>query len=562
MTAKALDPVVPTLSTDRYIRQARLRRIQRRIADLKMEAVRTYVALPAAQQFHASNAPIRIVDGSNQAGKTLAVLMELCLAVAGLDPHGKYPRSGGRAIVVGYKEKHLGDPLWRKLTREGEFKLIQDEQTKEWRSVRPDPANPRQLDPYDVAYCEKWRDAPPLLPPRLIKGRVAYAKKSQEIPAVFNTTTDWRVEFMSSFEAPPQGRQLHMAVFDEELYKSHIWLNEIAPRMCKEGGRVIWGATPQTGGIALWQQREKAESGNPYVHRTTLLIEDNPYISEEAKRIFYETLTDEQERAVRYHGEYALIGRQVYGTYDPMGIHGCEPFEIPDHWSRYGVVDPGTQALWCLFVAVDPEEAHLWVYDGFKIAKAERMQWAHEVKRRSLGRPFQAFLIDRQAGRQHTFGEPMSVAEQYWEALTEAGVVVREVAGDDTAGFYPGTKDVRAREEALRSAMQLRGPGPHVGTAALQVFRGCVPELDAQIRMAATKEGTLDKREKLQDEGGLECLEYMAAFRPTYHEPPTARPAQPSDQALHNFRRQAARRKARERGLRGGQRFTSSIGLG
>ena len=559
----AAEPRMPELDTARYLRQSRINRLRRRLRDLRMEAVRLYEPLPAAERFFASAKPIRIVDGSNQSGKTLACLIELLYAISGLDPYGKYPKKGGRAVVVGYKDTHLSDPIWRKLSREGEFKLIPDEHTGQWRAVRPDPANPLVLDPYDQAYSEKWRDAPPLLPPRLIKGRVAFRNKAEEIPAVLHTTTGWRVDFMSSFSSPPQGRQLNLAYFDEELYKSHIWLNEIAPRMCREEGRIIWGATPETGGIALWKQRQKALAGDPYVDRTTLLIRDNPFISEEAKRIFYEALTDEQVRAVKYHGEYALIGRQVYSTYDPMGIHGCEPFEIPHDWARYGIVDPGTRALSCLFVAVDPEEAHLWVYDGFVMEKAERNRWAHEVRRRSLGRPMQAWIMDQQAGRQHAFGDALNVAQQYWEALVDAGVKPWESSNDpDMGGFYPGTNDVRAREEALRSALLLRGPGPHVGTAGLQVFRGQVPDLDGQIGMAATKEGTLDKREKLQDEGLLECLEYVAAFRPRYHPPPKPRPTRIVDEAAQNLRRQNARRDARRRGRAGGLNFGPSISIG
>jgi hypothetical protein len=322
-------------SAAKAVRKAKLRRIRRRIRELRMESLQTYVPLPAAEAFHASIKPIDIIDGSNQAGKSLALLMELILAISGCHPvEGKYPKKNGRAIVVGYDERHIADPLWYKLTREGEYKLIPDENTGRIRAVRPDPNNPRSLDPYDLAYREKWVDAPPLLPPRLIKGQPAWGKKAQGVVRSIETTTGWVIGFLSSKASPPQGIQLHLAALDEELDRSHVWVNELAPRMAKEHGKMIWGATPLTGGIPLWQLREKAANGHPHVNRTTLLIDDNPYITAEAKQIFFETLTDEEERAVRYYGQYRIVGRRVYGTYDPMGIHGCEPFELPPEWLR------------------------------------------------------------------------------------------------------------------------------------------------------------------------------------------------------------------------------------
>ena len=230
---------------------------------------------------------------------------------------------------------------------------------------------------------------------------------------------------------------------------------------------------------------------------------------------------------------------------------------------RYCILDPGTQALSCLFVAVDPENAHLWVYDGFKMAKAERSVWAHEVRRLSMGRRFQAFIIDQQAGKQHAFADTYNVAEQYWRALHDAGLEPYQVGPAELSGFYPGCNDMRAREEALRSLLVMRGPGPHVGTPALQVFRGRIPELDKQIKMACTKQGTLDKRDKTYEEGLLECLEYIAAFNPSYHPvPESPSPVSIETEAIRNFRRQRARREARRAGQHARHEFTSSIALG
>jgi hypothetical protein len=551
---------------EKAVLRARRRRLIKRINALEMETLRLFRPLPAAAPFHASRKPITVFDGSNRSGKTLHTIVELARAVSGCDPYGKYPKNNGHALVVGYDEDHLANPIWQKLTQPGEIKLIQDEHTRQWRAVRADPNDPKHLDPYDLAYREKWKDAPPILPPRIIKGRPAMKAMGRGVPAVVECITGWRILFRTSKGEPPQGITLNFALFDEELFHSDKWLNEIIPRLNEINAKLVWGATPLTGGRALYELRERADSNDPDVDRYTLLIDDNPHISDERKAIIFRGLTDDAERDVRYFGKYRLLGRLVYPTYDPMGIHGCEPFEIPANWCRYCVLDPGTQNLGCLFIAIDPQETHAWVYHGFQLQKADSAQWAFEVRRRNAqtgGNQFQAIIIDKRAGKQHPFGanlEGLNVAQQYWDAVVMAGI--EPVQQGPLAGFFPGSDDIDARETGLRTWMTIRGAGPEPGTPVVQVFRGVVPELDKQIKYAETGENGKRVKLKAREENLVECLEYAAMFNPRYHTPPQTpnRPeaADPIDEFYKWKRRLAAKRQKKKRG----HRFASTIAIG
>lgn len=498
--------------------KARLRAILYRLAAMRGEALSLIVPLPHAEPFHACQKKVVIADGGNQAAKTFTVAVEVARALTNTDPYNKYPK-GGLAIFVGYDEDHLADPMYKKLFKPGEFKLIRDEHTGLLRSVRPDPANPKQLDPYDLAYKEKWIDAPPLIPERFLKRPHAWEDTAKEVPRVTELNTGWRILWRASGGKPPQGVQAALIWADEEIKHTNLWVNELIPRLVKMAGKFLWSATPREGGPELYELRLKADNNSPYVSRFTFLIDDNPYMSAEEKAALLALWTSTDEIAVRYYGEYALVGRQVYGTYDPFGLHGCEPRELPVNWCRYAVVDPGTSLCATLLLAVDPDEQHVWVYDGFTLRNADANDWAYTLKEREHNIPFQGIIMDERAGNQKSFNAAQTTAQRFSGALDAADVQV--LTGGPMSGFFPGTPDLKARTLALRSWLAPRSEGPFVGTPRLQVFKGCCPELDRQIKNAVSDKNDPDKRQKFEGQTYdlLDCLEYAAGADPRYYEP-------------------------------------------
>jgi hypothetical protein len=542
----------PSRDTQRAVLAQEAARLARRLGKLETEAIRLARPLPHVASFHESRKQIRILSGSNQSAKTYHEVLEIGRAITGQDPYKKYPKHNGRAILVGYDGDHLSDPFYQKLFLPGEFKIIRDERTRKWRAVRPDPADPRRLDPYDLAYQEQWRDAPPFVPPRMVAS-VAWEVASKRIPRNITLTNGWQTLWRSSNSRPPRGRQVHLVALDEDLRNTNAWVNEMIPRLVKHAARMIWAATAQEGGPELYELCQKADAGSAHVGFHRLLIADNPFISDEQRAFFLDTLTSEEERAVRYYGENALAVRLVYRDYDPNGMHGCEPFAIPAHkWARYVVLDPGRQHCGTLFLAVDPQEKHVYVYDAMDLRNSDATRWAHEVAARQMGMKFEAVIVDQRMGKQTHVGREYlkNVARQYWEALVEAGVEPRRRGVDPRlGGCFPGSDDVDAREETLLSWLQPRPIGsPFAGTPRLQVFRGMSPELDRQIRLASRDYANHKEKRAAQQEDLLVCLEYAAAFNPGFHSPEPAirsdtampitipeRPAQ--KQALANRRR-------------------------
>lgn len=517
---KAKGEVVPERpNTDAMLasNRRRLATLLGRLARRKMEALVLYVAIARAIAFHQSRALTRLLDASNQSGKTLAAAIEFVRAITGSDPYVKYQPTGS-ALVVGFDEKHIANPMWKTIAEPGAFSLIRDEHTNELRSVRMDPNAPSgvyRLDPYDEAYREKWQEAPPLLPPRCIK-KLVWKDAGLRVPASITTTAGWQVEFRSSKTDPKRGSQIDFWWFDEEI-RNTMHLPEAYRGCMRRGGVGVWSATAQSGGRQLYQLYQKSQAAGSAVERFPLYIAENPFFTAENKQAFYDSLT-ERERNVRWFGNYEIIGQFVYGVYDPQGDHGCEPFAIPPDWSIEVTVDPGGQRQGCIIGAIDPEEKHAWVADGFDLRQADAQQWAQEVKSRLHGRRPYRYIIDQQMGRQSATGQgrAATVARTYFAAVRKAGI--SPYVEGPLNGFFPGSNDVQGRETILKDWLAIRGDGPHHGTPMLQVMRGRVPALDQEMQLAQRQVDRPDKRE-LWEEDCLVTLEYWAASDPRYHRP-------------------------------------------
>jgi len=150
-----------------------------------------------------------MLRGSNRSGKTQGAVAEVAMAFCGCHPFIDYPKENGVGYCIGWDHKHVGKPMWRKLGRPGAFKVIKDEHTKLLRAVRP-------WQEYDLAYQERWKDAPPLIPPRMIK-EIAWESKKEQIPRLVKGVNGWELSFFSSKGDEAQGAEIDFWWLDEEI---------------------------------------------------------------------------------------------------------------------------------------------------------------------------------------------------------------------------------------------------------------------------------------------------------------------------------------------------------
>lgn len=498
-------PPKPDVSVD-----VRIAELAALLASRKLEALSMFRPLPHLAGIHESRAQYLILDGSNRSGKSESAAAEFAWAVTGTHPHGKYPKHSGKALVVGIDSGHLADPMGKKLFEPGSFKIIRDEFTREWRSVRPSAENPCVLDPYDAAYEEQWKDSPPLIPPRLLT-EIAWDDRKKRVPAMARLTNGWEITFKSSEGNAKQGTVSDLGWFDEHLDNEEFF-NEFIRGATQTRGVLIWSASLQNLNPQLATLRERADAGDPNVFAVKALISQNPYMPAEQKQEFYNSLSEE-ERQVRWYGVSAAATRRIYRNFDPA-IHLCEPKVIPENWSVYIGVDPGTQHLATVFAAVDPDELHVWIFHAFDMVKDSVDSWARRVKDVLAGHNLEAMVIDTSAGRQRTLGSDVQAAQFYAEALERQKIVPSRLG--PLRGFFRGSRDVAGREEALRSWLDIRSLGNGTGTPTLQIFRTDTGQLVHQIREAHYKH-TKDKSKEVRNPNMpadlLEALEYLASVK-------------------------------------------------
>jgi hypothetical protein len=435
----------------------------------KKEALRLYEPLPYQSDFHRSDAPERSIRAGNRAGKTLAAAVEFARAVTGQDPHGKYPRSG-RAIIVGKDEKHCGEVLFRKLFRPGGFKVIRDEVTRQWRSYDPNTDEPRR---------KERRNAPPLIPSRFYsQGDIAWGKKREEIPRkiVLNagTDTEWEIYFFSSLGEAPQGWDVDIVWFDEEI-EHPSWYVEMAMRLVDRseyneeeqrwiGGKFLWSATPQAGTLRLFEIHKRAAAclgdPKPQVTEHWATIFDNRYLAEKSKMQALAKLGgNEDEIRVRIYGEFALAGMRIYGEFNQHGPHCCSSFSIPSDWCRYISIDPGRQVCAVLFLAVPKplpsaheHFGHVYIYDELYLKRCTAEILADHLWLKLQEHTVYEAIIDTHESRKHETASGITVDEQYRRAMEKKGI---RFEATNSVTFTAGSDDVQSRILAVKSGLRI-----------------------------------------------------------------------------------------------------------
>ncbi len=485
-----------------------LRRAAARIARKRLDALNLYEALPVAERFHACDSPERLVRGSNRAGKTVTAAVECAKAVRGLDD--KYTKTDGRAFIVGKDLTHIGQVIYKKLFQAGSYWMIKGKDSPLWEAYQP--WNQDHIDRAD-----KKKPAPPLIPPREIK-EMGWENKKENIPSVVKMRNGWELAFFSSLGKPPQGADLDLVWFDEEIVDP-AWYIEMSARLLDRAGKFIWSATPQAGSEHLWDLHETAEAEKhkpiPRVSEYLMTLRANPHISDKDKADFEAKLKNDADIQIRIHGEFAIRTFRVYPEFD-MKVHGCDSFPLPPHWTRYMVVDPGRQVCGVLFAAVPPPGStranHIYIYDELYIKSCTANDFGEQASRTGRGGGFYAFLIDGREGRKTQTGSGVTIETEYAESLKR-----HNFSSDTTGnGFTWGSDDVAGGLEAVRDWMRIRGDG----TCKIQILRNKCPNLEWEFeryRWARQKEVVLDKPQQ-RNNHLLDALRYLAVYDPEFYD--------------------------------------------
>lgn len=478
-----------------------------------------YRPTPQQEEIHKCKASEILVLGGNRSGKSLSTFVEDARAVCSKDPHEKYPEKDGILCIVGKDWKHIGLVVYPMLFMAGAFKIIRDEQTKEWRAYNPLT---------DASRVKEAKPAPPLIPPRMVAKKSWILKSARYIQSC-QLVNGWQIYFFSSEGEPPQGFQSNRVHLDEDL-NSEAWVPEMQARLADRKGVLCWSAMPHSKNDALHGLAERAdkeaESGkeNPDIVKFVLRFLDNPHIDADEKRKNLERWAALGEDVLRMRSEGEFISDSIlcYPTF-AMHVHGYDRSEldnnvVPPEWCRYLAIDPGHAVTSVLFAAVPPDESMMLVYDQLYIRQCNAVIFGERMAEKCAGQTFYAFLFDMHGGRLREIGSGRLPVELYTEELAK-----RNVRSETTgASFLAACDDVQARMAATRNYLHIRPDGRPM----LRVLRGAVPDLEREIKRYKHKTqligGTYlvtDQPNTRGDVHACQCLEYLCAYRPRYHKP-------------------------------------------
>jgi hypothetical protein len=286
--------------------------------------------------FHCSEAPIRLVYGGNQSGKSHSIAQEIAWWLTGTHPYIETPDSP-RIYCLSAFYKTVQEGIWRHLA-----KMI-----PEW-VIAAEGAT------IDRTTLPSWR--------RLTDGA--------------------QIDFLSAEGREDARRkaaaaEIDLAVIDEEI-DGLLW-EELMSRRLTRGGKIIVGATLVRSEPWCCDLENRAKRGDPTVHMTRLDTERAAEVGHVSKAVveeMKETLPEE-ELAVRLHGHSRSLEDLVYPEFR-LSTHTCDPFKIPEGWTRYCALDPGWRTFAVLWAAVSPDD-HYYIYREIYAHRKHYREVAHAI---------------------------------------------------------------------------------------------------------------------------------------------------------------------------------------
>jgi hypothetical protein len=531
------------------------------LAGIYYDGLEMFRAMPQQLDVIQSDARELLVAGSNRAGKSL-ILAARFAAIArdkviydadGNEFNPRLKHQQGRPLlmwVVAQNWDKVGDTIFRLLFRPGAYKIIRDLDTCIFRAF--DPVRDADRDPREV------QNSFPLIPMSQVAGGlkgISWEKQKDKQFKRLELLNGTVIRAFASTGEVATGDPVDEIWIDEKFAISSHY-PEWQARLIDNDGRITL-STINYADPSLYEIRQRADEQaqdvsdgirtKQNVRCISLYMRDNPFLSDESKKTFSESLSEE-ERQLRVEGMPIIGSLRIYqdflrSIHCAIYAHTHQDDEIskilrdrngqpPADWTREFVLDPGTLRPYVLFGAVPPQK--LWadglpyfvVYDEIYEPRLTASQFASKVKAKLGEFHLHRMIIDAHAGRQTHYGRGESAQEHYQKALQDIGVVCHKTG---LAQFIPGDPNFESRAKCVERALMLR----KCGFPQLRIVIDRCPALVRQLEgnlfqtiKAVTGEELPTKKPARQKDDAREGLEYWLSRNPTWVEPPKSLAAQ------------------------------------
>jgi len=303
------------------------------------------------------------------------------------------------------------------------------------------------------------------------------------------------------------GATLHRIHYDESPPKEHRTESKI--RLVRQFGQEIFTLTPVEGIESwlyedMWEPWERGERNLSRVEIITASMDDNPYLTAEAREWVLEGLSSEEKDA-RRRGLFRALHGLIYSDFNTK-IHVVSRGRIPDNVNIIVGIDPGTRyavaVVWC---AID---------------SSGRWHIFEELKLRSMNVETTADAIHRINAKWDI--DPMSyvIDPSARNTLHQTGRSDQELYAEYGIPAAPGQNDVRTGIKRLAGLLAL----DKEGSPRLVIHDDCT-NLIAEFKKYRWKEPPKSGEETREaptkkDDHLLDALRYCVMQRPWAPEEP------------------------------------------
>jgi len=357
-------------------------------------AILTYRPLPGPKQFHASPAKNRWIFGGNRSGKSESCIdYDLCSFALGVHPFRKTPKD---ATI--------------------------------WAAANSWPLVGKLL------WSEKIKG---YLPMNQIQRPISWHNRQDEIPAEIRLINGNRIEFKAYEQTRKafEGRAIDAFYGDEQCKSDSEGIHtEIQARLMDKNGFMAQSMTPIIPQTWLEERVENPPATDSIFYAD---LNDNRksrggYI-DDAEIDMMIAQWPEEIQETRIKGYFAAFAGAVYKTFN-RSKHVIKPFEIPEDWPRYRVIDWGfNNPFVCLWMARDNDK-RWYVYAEHYKARETLAYHAERIKKISGRERYRATWADHDAQDRFEF-KNLGIQTQ------------------------PAKKDVHLGIEAVQAALKIQGDG-------------------------------------------------------------------------------------------------------
>lgn len=524
------------------------------VARRKGDGVSMFRPLETQIPFFRSMASELALIGGNRSGKSACSFVKLAATARGLpvitsdgeEIPQRLPWQEGRPLLIwtiGHGWDHIGDTIWRILFKPGLYKIIRDEQTRQWRAFNPYTDADRE---------HQCRGSFPLIPMSEVDGGmegIGWENRKERQFSMVPLKNGTVIRAFASTGEVKMGDPVDYIGIDETINSDRHY-PEWQARLSDTKGRIVWSMLSDMNSMALLRLNKRADDQarelaqgvreKADVEKFVLRFSANPFIDDEEKRKRVEGW-DEDERKMRDEGEFLIGNLKIYPTFS-RDIH-CAIYENPDQddelakvlrkrkgeppadWTRELILDPGTAKPGVLFCAIPPREfwvgntPYFVVYDEIYKRRIDAKEIAKRVKAKTGIYTYQRFIIDGQAAQQKPMGFSGTVGQNYSKKFRAKGLVCQE----SQSAFTPGDPNFQNRSMIVEEWLGIMPCGRPQLRIVVKRCPNLVEQMESNVKAIQNGPGgepqILDMPAKGQLDDLRDCLEYWASRAPRYVEP-------------------------------------------